>query len=131
MYSKVEQQFKFPEPKDYADDIFKIVSNPLMQKIYKIYDLVSSYIREFLNKEGFQEYKAVIIGPVTDPGIRGAKQVSIDYNGREYKIMSSAILYKQLLSIANKSAGGSGKIYFFADNIRLEPLETASTDRHL
>ncbi|HLI46317.1 MAG TPA: asparagine synthetase A [Geobacterales bacterium] len=131
MYSKVEQQFKFPEPKDYADDIFKIVSNPLMQKIYKIYDLVSSYIREFLNKEGFQEYKAVIIGPVTDPGIRGAKQVSIDYYGREYKIMSSAILYKQLLSIANKSAGGSGKIYFFADNIRLEPLETASTDRHL
>jgi len=131
MYSKTEEYFKIPEPQDYVEDIFKVVSHPIMQKIYKIYDIISNLIREYLNKEGFQEYKAIIIGPVTDPGIRGAKQVSFDYYGREYKIMSSVILYKQLLSIANKKAGGNGKIYFFADNIRLEPLETASTDRHL
>lgn len=131
MYAQTKKLFKIPEPNDYAEDIFTIISQPIMQKIYKIYDEVSYSIREFLNKEGFQEYKAVIIGPVTDPGIRGAKQISFDYYGREYKVMSSAILYKQLLSIANKKSGGKGKIYFFADNLRLEPLETANTDRHL
>jgi len=39
--------------------------------------------------------------------------------------MSSAILYKQMLATA------LGKIYFFSPNIRLEPLEAATTGRHL
>lgn len=120
-----------PEPKDYAEDIFSVVSLPIMQKIYAVYSKVSKYIREYLDGQGFLEYKSIILGPVTDPGIRGAKQFSVDFYGKEYKLMSSVILYKQLLAIANKVAGGEGKIYFFADNFRLEPLETASTDRHL
>ncbi|MCS7123642.1 MAG: asparagine synthetase A [Candidatus Aenigmarchaeota archaeon] len=115
----------------FKNDIFKIVSNPTMQKVYEIYDKVSSAMREFLNKNGFLEFKAILIGPATDPGIRGAKQVSIDYYGHEYKIMSSAILYKQLLSIARKHSGNSGKIYLFGDNIRLEPVERMYSDRHL
>ncbi|MDW8359884.1 MAG: asparagine synthetase A, partial [Candidatus Caldarchaeum sp.] len=45
--------------------------------------------------------------------------------GREYKVMSSAILYKQMLATA------FNKIYFFSPNIRLEPLESATTGRHL
>ncbi len=115
----------------FSKDIFTTISEPHMQRVYSMYDKVSASIREHLNANHFQEHKAIILGPVTDPGIRGSKQVTVDYYGYEYKTMSSAILYKQLLSAASKKAGGSGKIYFFADNIRLEPIETAQTDRHL
>ena len=118
-------------PKNFADDTFSVLSDPLMQKVYTAYDNVSASMREYLNGDGFLEYKSILMGPVTDPGIRGSKQVTVDYYGYEYKMMSSAILYKQLLTAARKKAGGEGKIYFFADNIRLEPTETANTDRHL
>ena len=66
-----------------------------------------------------------VIGPVTDPGARGAKQVDVDYYGHRYKLMTSAILYKQA------ALTSFDKIFFIAPNIRLEPLETASTSRHL
>ena len=66
-----------------------------------------------------------IIGPVTDPGARGAKQVDMDYYGHKYKLMTSAILYKQASLLA------FDKIFYIAPNIRLEPLETSSTHRHL
>ncbi|MFD4456614.1 asparagine synthetase A [Nocardia sp. NPDC058480] len=81
--------------------------------------------REFLTAEGFTELLPPIIGPVTDPGARGAKQVDIDYYGHRYKLMTSGILYKQasLLSF--------DKIFCVAPNVRLEPLETAVTHRHL
>ncbi|MFD4352133.1 asparagine synthetase A [Nocardia sp. NPDC058518] len=81
--------------------------------------------REFLTAEGFTELLPPIIGPVTDPGARGAKQVDIDYYGHRYKLMTSGILYKQasLLSF--------DKIFCLAPNVRLEPLETAVTHRHL
>ncbi|MFI0817425.1 asparagine synthetase A [Streptomyces sp. NPDC021098] len=81
--------------------------------------------REFLTGEGFQELLPPTIGPVTDPGARGAKQVDIDYYGHRYKLMTSGILYKQasLLSF--------GKIFHVAPNVRLEPMETAVTHRHL
>ena len=115
----------------FSKDIFGTISEPHMQQIYEMYDRVSASMREHLNAKRFQEHKAILLGPVTDPGIRGSKQVTVDYYGYEYKMMSSAILYKQLLAAASKKAGRSGNIYFFADNIRLEPIETAQTDRHL
>ncbi|SEM09861.1 asparagine synthetase A [Streptacidiphilus jiangxiensis] len=81
--------------------------------------------RDFLVSEGFTELLPPTIGPVTDPGARGAKQVDIDYYGHRYKLMTSGILYKQasLLSF--------DKIFHVAPNVRLEPLETAVTHRHL
>lgn len=81
--------------------------------------------REFLVADGFTELLPPIIGPVTDPGARGAKQVDVDYYGHRYKLMTSGILYKQasLLSF--------GRIFHVAPNVRLEPLETAVTHRHL
>ncbi len=82
-------------------------------------------IRDFLDSRGFLELLPPIIGPVTDPGIRGARQVSFDYYGREYRVMSSAILYKQAAATA------LGRIYFVSPNVRLEPPETALTGRHL
>jgi asparaginyl-tRNA synthetase len=126
----VPEKLEF-NPEAYVKDIASIVRHPIMQKVYEMYDKISEAIREYLNGQGFLEYPSPIIGPVTDPGIRGAKQATIDYYGREYKIMSSAILYKQLLSIGRKLSGKPGKIYFFAYNVRLEPVETANTDRHL
>jgi len=81
--------------------------------------------REFLCGEGFTELVAPIIGPVTDPGARGAKQVDVDYYGHRYKVMTSAILYKQAALTA------FDRIFYIAPNVRLEPLETASTNRHL
>lgn len=88
-------------------------------------DEVLSAIREFLRKEGFIEILPPIIGPVTDPGIRGAKQVSVDYYGSPFKIMSSIILYKQMI------VGSLEKIFAVSPNIRLEPLSSIATKRHL
>jgi asparaginyl-tRNA synthetase len=81
--------------------------------------------RTFLADRGFIELLAPVIGPVTDPGARGAKQVDVDYYGHRYKLMTSAILYKQA------ALTGFDKVFLVAPNVRLEPLETASTDRHL
>src|SRR3989304_1350215 len=98
---------------------------PRIRRILRIPAAPGGAIRESLNGQGSTELLPPIIGPVTDPGIRGAKQVTIDFYGREYKVMSSAILYKQMM------AASLGRVYFFSPNVRLEPLETASTGRHL
>jgi len=99
--------------------------NPEAIRILKIQEQIISEIRGFLKKEGFVEILAPIIGPVTDPGIRGAKQVSIDYYGANFKLMSSMILYKQMIITSLP------KIFALSPNIRLEPLETVKTRRHL
>ena len=113
-------------------DIGQIIADPAMQRVYEAYDKVSQSMRSYLSgQEGFLEFKPPLIGPVTDPGTRGAKQTEIEFYGKNYKFMSSGILYKQLLAINRQKAGYPGRIYFFADNLRMEPLETANTDRHL
>jgi asparaginyl-tRNA synthetase len=81
--------------------------------------------RDFLSGQGFTELLPPIVGPVTDPGARGAKQVDVDYYGHRYKLMTSAILYKQA------SLTAFDKIFCIAPNVRLEPIETAMTHRHL
>lgn len=96
-----------------------------MQRILRIQAALGTAIREYLNGQGFTELLPPIIGPASDPGIRGAKQAVIDFYGRPYTVMSSAILYKQMMAAA------LGRVYFFSPNVRLEPLETASTRRHL
>jgi len=96
-----------------------------MRLILKVQDQILTSLREFLRKKGFIEVLAPIIGPATDPGIRGAKQVSIQYYGVPFKIMSSMILYKQMMISSFE------KVYALSPNIRLEPLESAKTARHL
>jgi len=93
--------------------------------ILRIQDVIVSSIREFLHERGFIEVQAPIIGPVTDPGIRGAKQVSFDFYGSQFKIMSSMILYKQMV------VSSLGKIFSLSPNIRIEPIESQKTRRHL
>jgi asparaginyl-tRNA synthetase len=93
--------------------------------VFKIQASILRAIREYLDSQGFIEALPPIIGPVTDPGIRGAKQATIDFYGHEYKVMSSAILYKQYM------AAVLGKVYFVSPNIRLEPNDSVFTGRHL
>jgi len=96
-----------------------------LANVFRVQDEIVSSIREFLKKEGFVEILAPIIGPATDPGIRGAKQATIDYYGVPFKVMSSMILYKQMIITALP------KVFALSPNIRLEPLETVKTRRHL
>lgn len=104
---------------------YMLVRMPRMKLVLKVQAEIFKAIRDYLDSEGFIELLPPIIGPVTDPGIRGARQASIDFYGMEYKLMSSAILYKQMMATA------LGRIYFFSPNIRLEPPEAAYTGRHL
>src|SRR4030042_1731364 len=103
-------------------DVFK---TERMRAVLRLQDRLFRIVRDEMSKEGYLELQAPIIGPATDPGIRGARQVSFDYYGTEFKIMSSMILYKQM------AAAPLGKIYAFSPNVRLEPLGSASTGRHL
>lgn len=96
-----------------------------MKNVLKIQDEALSAIRDFLRSNGFIEILAPIIGPVTDPGIRGAKQASVDYYGSSFKVMSSMILYKQM------AVSSLGKIFAVSPNIRLEPTASIATKRHL
>ncbi|MCG7529371.1 hypothetical protein MHW47_33690, partial [Streptomyces sp. OfavH-34-F] len=81
--------------------------------------------RDYLRESGFTELLPPLVGPVTDPGGRGAKALDVDYYGRPYKLMTSAILYKQA------SLHGFPKLFYIAPNVRVEPEETATTGRHL
>jgi len=104
---------------------YREIREPWMRWMLRVQDEALSALRDFLRGEGFIEILAPIIGPVTDPGIRGAKQVSIDYYGERFKVMSSMILYKQMAATA------LGRIFALSPNIRLEPLEALYTGRHL
>jgi asparaginyl-tRNA synthetase len=101
------------------------LTSPVTRSVLRIQNQITAAAREFLGAAGFVELFPPIIGPVTDPGARGAKQVDVDYYGHRYKLMTSAILYKQASLLA------FDKIFYIAPNIRLEPLETCSTSRHL
>ncbi|MCG5454692.1 asparagine synthetase A [Micromonospora sp. PSH03] len=81
--------------------------------------------REYLTEAGFVELLPPVIGPVTDPGVRGAKQVDVDYYGHRFKLATSGILYKQA------SLTAFDRIFNVAANVRLEPPEVCSTARHL
>ncbi len=121
----VEKRFSVEELRRKLAKSYLLVRTEKMKRVLRIQATICKAAREYLDSLGFVELLPPIIGPVTDPGIRGAKQVSFDYYGRVYKVMSSAILYKQMMAAA------LGKIYFFAPNVRLEPLDSVYTGRHL
>ncbi|HEV2885271.1 MAG TPA: amino acid--tRNA ligase-related protein, partial [Jatrophihabitans sp.] len=101
------------------------LASPVTSAVLTIQSRMLAATRNFLCQQGFTEVLLPIVGPVTDPGARGAKQVDIDYYGHRYKLMTSAILYKQA------SLTMFDKIYCIAPNVRLEPLDTTVTSRHL
>lgn len=101
------------------------LTSPRTQAVLRIQQALVAGARELLSGDGAVELFQPLIGPVTDPGARGAKQVDVDYYGHRYKLMASAILYKQASLVA------FDKVFFIAPNVRLEPLETSATHRHL
>lgn len=101
------------------------LTSPVTQAALRIQNAILAGSREYLSTLGFMEMMPPIIGPVTDPGVRGAKQIDVDFYGHRYKLMTSVILYKQASLLA------FDKIFYVAPNVRLEPLETADTGRHL
>lgn len=114
----VRQAAVLPGPRDH-------LTNPTTRTLLRIQNEITAAARDHLRDDGFVELFPPVIGPVTDPGVRGSKQVDIDFYGHKYKLMTSAILYKQASLLA------FDKIFYIAPNVRLEPLETANTDRHL
>ncbi len=86
---------------------------------------IMSSLREFLVSEGFCEVLAPVIGPVTDPGIRGAGIVRFNYYGNWYTVMSSMILYKQMALTVFDS------VFSLSPNVRLEDPDSVKTGRHL
>lgn len=101
------------------------LTSPVTQAALRIQNGIATASRDYLGAHGFVELLAPVIGPVTDPGVRGAKQIDVDFYGHKYKLMTSVILYKQASLLA------FDKIFYLAPNVRLEPLETATTGRHL
>jgi asparaginyl-tRNA synthetase len=101
------------------------LTSNVTRSVIRIQNTIMAAARECLRAKGFTELLPPVIGPVTDPGIRGSKQVDVDYYGHRYRLMTSAILYKQASLLA------FDKIFCIAPNVRLEPPETASTSRHL
>lgn len=101
------------------------LTSPRTKAVLRIQQALVAGARKLLASEGAVELFQPLIGPVTDPGARGAKQVDVDYYGHRYKLMASAILYKQASLVA------FDKVFFIAPNVRLEPLETSATHRHL
>ena len=99
--------------------------SPETRDVLAVQGVVLKALRSALEDSFVQEVLPTVIGPVTDPGIRGSKQAEFDYYGRPYKIMSSVILYKQAVLLAAPRA------YFVAPNVRLEPPSAADTARHL
>lgn len=101
------------------------LSSPVTRTLIRMQNEVLTETRRLLAEQGFTEILPPVIGPVTDPGIRGSKQVDLDYYGHRYRLMTSAILYKQASLLA------FDRIFCIAPNVRLEPQETAGTGRHL
>ncbi|MGV9270173.1 asparagine synthetase A [Kitasatospora sp. NPDC003701] len=101
------------------------LASPVTRAALRVQNTLLAAAREYLAEQGFVEMLPPVIGPVTDPGARGAKQVDVDYYGHRYKLMTSSILYKQAALTA------FGRIFYVAPNVRLEPPETAGTGRHL
>ncbi len=108
-----------PPPRPWVD-----LASPVTRTVMRVQDKALTAAREYLRDNGFVELLPAIIGPVTDPGGRGSKQVDVDHYGHRHKWMTSAILYKQA------SLLGFEKLFHIAPNVRLEPSETASTARH-
>lgn len=101
------------------------LSSPVTRAVVMVQLEALKTVRDFLGQDGFIEMLGPVLGPVTDPGCGWEKQVSVDYYGQRYKLMSSVIFYKQAALLA------FNKVFFVASNVRAEPAARASTGRHL
>jgi asparaginyl-tRNA synthetase len=104
---------------------YRSIRTPRAQAILQVQHHLARTCRQFLDKAGFVEVLAPIVGPITDPGIRGAGAMAVSYYGEAYVVMTSAILYKQMV------VASLPRIYIVSPNVRLEPPQSCQTGRHL
>jgi len=97
----------------------------LTKPIMTIQSTAAFAMGKFLRDKGFLEIRPPIISTLTDPGIRGASVATIDFYGKPYKLTTSMIMHKQMALTA------LDKVFAFSPNLRLEPVESADTGRHL
>ncbi len=95
------------------------------QAIFRLSQAVMDASREYLGERGFVEFLAPLVSSVTDPGLRGAERIPISLYNRKAYVTSSMVFHKQVLATAFR------RIYAFAPNVRLEPVENALSGRHL
>jgi len=95
------------------------------QAVFRIGQAVMDALREYLGKRGFVEFLAPLVSTVTDPGLRGAERLPVSLYNRKAYVTSSMVFHKQVLATAFQ------RIYAFAPNVRLEPVEHADSGRHL
>lgn len=104
---------------------YRSIRTPRAQAILQVQHQLSRACRGYLDSTGFMEVLAPIIGPVTDPGIRGAGTIAVPFYGKDYVLMTSMILYKQM------TMASFPRVYAFSPNVRLEPSRSQRTGRHL
>ena len=118
--------FELPgDPFEYAKRYVEYLRHPKVLRALLVYSSMLQILRGFLLKKGFVELPPAIIGQASDPGLRGARRAVVELYGERYELHSSLIMYKQLY------ASVLGKVFYVARNIRVEPVENASTGRHL
>ncbi len=104
-----------PELRIYKRHLF--LKLPKYKSIFKIQSTILKAARDYLYDKGFIELVAPVIAPVTDPGIREAREFDLSYYSEKAVLVTSAILYKLTgLKIHDK-------IFFVAHNIRKEPID--------
>ncbi|MFW9831620.1 MAG: asparagine synthetase A [Candidatus Thorarchaeota archaeon] len=104
---------------------YQSIRSSRARAILQIQHQLSRVCRHILDSLGFTEVLAPIIGPVTDPGIRGAGTIEVPFYGKIYVLMTSMILYKQM------TMASIPRVYSFSPNVRLEPSASSRTGRHL
>jgi asparaginyl-tRNA synthetase len=53
--------------------------SPVTHAALRLQNAIAIASREFLAANGFVELLPPMLGPVTDPGVRGAKQLDVDF----------------------------------------------------
>ncbi len=103
----------------------EFLSSEKAQSTFRLCQRTMTYLREYLNEQGFVEFLPPVISSVADPGLSGAERVTVSLYNQTAYITSSMVFHRQVLATA------FGSIYSFAPNVRLEPEINAQTGRHL
>lgn len=113
------------DPVEYTLRYHLLIRQPGHLRRVILYSVIVDELRSLLKRRGFIELPPPILGPSSDPGLRGASKVPVKLYGKAFELQSSLIMYKQLY------ASMLDKIFYVARNIREEPVENAFTGRHL
>jgi aspartyl/asparaginyl-tRNA synthetase len=95
------------------------------QAIFRLSQVVTDLLRRYLGDRGFIEFLPPVVSSGTDPGLRGAERLPVSLYDRRAYVTSSMVFHKPVLPTA------FSRIYAFAPNVWLEPMENGGSGRHL